>query len=560
MNDEAWENLLGTGIDNRERQNQVSRGTLYDEYKRATISFKERLSILVPSLGPKVHDLVEAVDYLTEKNQRVVSLNLLSTLRSAIRIRQRVTILYGDHGDDGHEYFSAVLQYCYQSLKPLLKEDERKEFVMALTDEVDANEMANEFEALAVDDESAEVNSEDSFTTATESWEEETVERPDEPDEDFFIMEDLIDGSDSFAAHAFLDMVDALLGEVSAAFANLKNICRQSRATSGGEKPLLGLELMKCAVVANAAMHEIRYAEQVLVAERPHLNTVYRIIGAAIFPGSVFLAEADCDDEQSRKELVRAAVAFQGDCLQMIFNDSGSLRAETWVEATAEFAEQWNLDVDFVGRMGSVPQAFASVELGNIDIHEAMDDLNFELVDEKSDDVSSDSWFSNLRNISGERSILQTLVILEVFRELAHIQDGKGIFSWKGDGGWCEIQSLEACTTKSLASAFIRPLLIEVCDKCRWGSLRGHLPCEGSMFPILRSFREYASDEQVGKPISLEFAFVVQMTLISVLELNGDDDLSRLAMAGKVSRWLTKCCASNYYTHYFSSLFSSFHY
>ena len=56
--------LDGIGTTGPERQKSISRSTLYDEYKRATTSFKEGLAVLFPSLGTKVHDLVVAVDAL----------------------------------------------------------------------------------------------------------------------------------------------------------------------------------------------------------------------------------------------------------------------------------------------------------------------------------------------------------------------------------------------------------------------------------------------------------------------------------------------------------------
>jgi len=48
--------MLGVDMDNHERQQQISRSTLHDEYKRATTNFKEGMASLVPSLGTKVHD------------------------------------------------------------------------------------------------------------------------------------------------------------------------------------------------------------------------------------------------------------------------------------------------------------------------------------------------------------------------------------------------------------------------------------------------------------------------------------------------------------------------
>lgn len=282
--------LLG-GLDRgQEGKGTISRRTLYDEYKRATTSFKEGMASLVPSLGMNVHSLVEAADSLADSN-RHVSPNLLRTLRSAIRIRQRVALLYDDVAggrDPGHEYFVKVLQYCYQRLKPLTQSDTTIEGQAASAAKVsDDNvaEVSNKFHALSTEED--DDNAEDDMET-DDKWEETKVERPEEPEVDYSINDDLIEGSDCFLATSFLDTINLLLGEVASSYANLKTICQQPQQ-AGEEKPLLGFELMKCAVVvANAAIQELRYHEQVLIEERPHLNSFYRILAAALLPDTIY--------------------------------------------------------------------------------------------------------------------------------------------------------------------------------------------------------------------------------------------------------------------------------
>lgn len=250
--------------------------------------------MLLPSLGTKVHDLVIGVDALADTKKRV-SQTLLRTLRSAICIRQRVALLFGkDDADPGHEYMILVLKYCYQRLKPLVQMEtpDCGPVKTSKRNKKDSNpSLSNSFQALSTEDEPF-------ADSETDAWDEQHVDRPDEPESVFTIDEDLIEGSDFFVAMAFLGVVDTLLGEVATAYANLKGICRQSAASRENK---LGFELMKCAVVANSAIQELnKYAEQVFFAERPHLNSIYRILAAAALPGIItfFISHMDGEGEE----------------------------------------------------------------------------------------------------------------------------------------------------------------------------------------------------------------------------------------------------------------------
>lgn len=355
LDDDAWIGMIGAAMDGEERQQEISRSTLYDEYKRATTRFREGMVSLVPSLGTKVHDLVVASDSLVEMKKEV-SPNLLRTLRSAIRIRKRVSLLYvgGQGRDPGHEYFVRVLQYCYQSLKPLASNAKtRSTSVDAGTsrqDESDA-ELSNKFHALSTEEPEDGLLEEEGDTDESEAdddWEEESVERPEEPDEIYSIAE-LIGGSDCFLATSFLESINTLLGEVALAYSNLKVICRQQPGIKE-EKPLLGFEMMKCAVVANAAVLEQRYAEQVLIAERPYLNTIFRIIAAALSEPNInyFIREMVGDDEQEKR---KAATEYIGDSLSHFDDDTGE-EHDQWLSQSSRFARRWHVPPQNVRHFG----------------------------------------------------------------------------------------------------------------------------------------------------------------------------------------------------------------
>ena len=197
-----------------------------------------------------------------------------------------------------------VLKYCYQRLKPLARMERPADCgpVKASkgNNENSNPSLSNSFQALSTEDELF-------ADSAIDQWDEQPVDRPEEP-EIVYTIEDLIEGSDYFVAMAFLGVVDTLLDEVATAYANLKGICRQSVDSRENK---LGFELMKCAVVANSAIQELKYAEQVFVAERPHLNSIYRIVAAAALPIIINFVISHMNGEGEEHEKRNAATKFE---------------------------------------------------------------------------------------------------------------------------------------------------------------------------------------------------------------------------------------------------------
>jgi hypothetical protein len=70
---------------------------------------------------------------------------------------------------------------------------------------------------------------------------------------------------------------------------------------------------MKCAVVANTAIQDLKYAEQVFVADRPHLNSIYLIVAVASLPVSINLVISHMNGQEEEHEKRNAATKVMSD-------------------------------------------------------------------------------------------------------------------------------------------------------------------------------------------------------------------------------------------------------
>lgn len=65
-----------------------------------------------------VQNFVEAADFIAEKGKPVVGkVQLLSDLKLAISYRKKYSVQFREGGDEGHNHFVSVLNYCYHTLK-----------------------------------------------------------------------------------------------------------------------------------------------------------------------------------------------------------------------------------------------------------------------------------------------------------------------------------------------------------------------------------------------------------------------------------------------------------
>lgn len=565
--DETWRKTLG-GADNYDRQQSISRSTLYEEYKRATTSFKESIASLVPSLGTKVHDLIVAVDSLAEAKSKIVPPNLLQTLHSAIRIRQRVAMLYEEEmGEDpGHEYFIRVLQYCHQSLKPLVCQKTAKTSGKSQDSKRQGiSDVTNKFEALSTADEdhdefSKSLEEEEDNEASGDSWESKSMERPEETETDYE-LDDLINGSDFFLATAFLGTMNTLMGEVAAAYKNLKTICRKQKESE--EKALLSFELMKCAVVANEAVQEMKYVEQVYAAERPYFESIYHLLAAGVFSKVISDIQRNMKGAD-HQEMRRAATEFVGDVLKRFCSGGNLSETLTKHSTMLEFAKKWKAPKEVIELAVSVVTVSCITEVGAMDerVECKLKDLYGDRIETAAKSQLSLPWLQHMRYFSSEASILQTVGAIEGYLcVIARFTDSalRDLCSSDLVLSWQELSKYSNFSTKHLRFHFVVPILIEIIGKLE-RLMFMQLPGEDCLFPILRLFREFFVMKYEDRGFSVSLVFVLHMLQIAVIELHGDDDLQRLSAVARVRGVAPMTCHFYLETHPSRHFVASFYF
>jgi hypothetical protein len=137
--------------------------------------------------------MMDAVDYMVE-HPIMIPFVVLEDCRSSLQFRKKNSKKMNGGGNEGHENFILMLNYCFRSLKPLVHRPTRTA--------TDSNGNAKQFhftdlELSGSEEETEEEQDEDAATQRK-------PKRPVEPTVDF-TMDDLIKGSDRLRACVLLD-------------------------------------------------------------------------------------------------------------------------------------------------------------------------------------------------------------------------------------------------------------------------------------------------------------------------------------------------------------------
>jgi hypothetical protein len=215
-------------------------GGLYGVYKRATQRFKDGLAERVPPeifAYDRVQSIMDAVDYVVEQKIAISSV-LLEDCRISLSFRKKYAKRITG-GDEGHEYFILVLNYCFQSLKPLVPRVQRKA-LKAKAEQVHFTDLQ------LSDSEEDEEDDQDLVTTVRKP------ERPKDPSHDY-TFEDLLKGTDRLQACVFLDSVDRAMEGISVAYKSLKGNLRRLEIEEPQEAAYLIEDIMQAALLQISA-------------------------------------------------------------------------------------------------------------------------------------------------------------------------------------------------------------------------------------------------------------------------------------------------------------------
>jgi len=492
--------------------------SLYTRYKQATESFKEALKKLLPDESPfKVRDdvqsLVDTVDCLTTLPSVRISSSLMKNLATAIRVRMRVSAAKGS--DSGHSYFIAVLNYCWVTL------DKIREGKASSIDEEEEpeNRDDNPFSILTPDDEDEDDDLDDILP------EKDSIRRPVKPEKEISLRE-LVSGSDYFRVHLFFITMDEMMGYIITKYQGLKRDLRHHMP--GRPESSYVEHVVECTMYANGILREIQRLENSLQLEHEHLNTVYRMLAVLLLQEHMdFFEIAVKEDHGSSLDLMKPKdlVKFFGDALECAFRNPSDLESPLEVLKTT-YASMWKLPCSFVEETIEQVNIVARTLLAPIAAERAINTHYFTQMSGIAN--PQELVFAACPNLCGDRSFLNTLRLLQgmsnAYEHGLNLVLGKtGMFGklWQETKGSARAI---AGDLDELLMRYIFPVLLPLCGN---GKMSHGLPMDGELMPLFVLLRQFTQSKR--KRISVALAFGMQVVLTSIFEIQGSDDVKRVA-------------------------------
>ncbi len=505
----------------QEKEKAVA-GGLYNTYKRATQRFKDGLAELVPDelfAHDRVQTMMDAVDYIVE-HQIMIPFIVVEDCRSALQFRKKYSKQMNGGGDEGHEYFILILNYCFRSLKPLVHRATKT------VEHVKENAKRFHFTDLELSDSEEETEQDEDAATQRQP------ERPAEPTQEFTI-DDLIKGSDRLQACIFLDSVDSAMKAVSSAYSTLKANMRLINVQGSEEASQLMKDVMEAAVVTNFCIREVQLMEDELQTDHPHFSTFYRVLGSVFLVGSIeelAVCLRACGKSVPKTELT----AFIGDVVEGCFRNQETDPCNRIDELVSDFCLKWSVPRDQVATVVDSCMRLVHDEMGLVHVDIKLD----KLVDDEDQNVSAElqkletvtqNWMQDKSYIGGNRNILNTQKHLQGLSNLLILEDKKPGFVGVD---WHEEKHLASKIQGDMDHLLMAGILPELLASCWIGPLSLELPRKGELLPIFELLCEYIADPT--KPVPLSLTFSMHAILTSIFELQGNNDVTFIAEATMV--------------------------
>lgn len=505
---------LKTSLDSDDDKPVV--GGLYSVYKRATQRFKEGLAALVPTdifVHDRVQTMMDAVDYAVE-NAIAIPSALLEDCRISLCFRKKYSKRLNGDGDDGHEYFILVLNYCFRCLKPLVPKSSRTA----------GNEQAKRFHFTDLNLSDSEEEEEEVVATATRK-----LERPKAPAHDF-TFDELLKGSDRLQACAFMDSLNGAMGEIARAYKTLKENMRRLKIQKASDAVVLMEDIMEASVHTNFCIRQVQYMEEQLKLDHPHLCTSYRIIGCVCLVS--YIDDFNNTVREWGKSVPRTEMtAFMGDIVESGFRNPQESDPQNCISRLVRtFCHKWSLPRDQVKKMAEGIVHIVHIEIITNDIvHTPMITEALETIG-----LQSHSWLNFVQFIGGDRNILNTQKLLQGLSDLL-TDFPKSKLACK-PGFWGERWNERRCLAKKIRGdmdqLMMEDVMPELIANCQRGPMASNVPRMDELLPVFKLLRHYVTNPT--KPVSLSLTFSVHAILTSIFETQGNNHVSFLAAASKV--------------------------
>lgn len=338
----------------------------------------------------------------------------------------------------------------------------------------------------------------------------------------YSIEEDLIKGSDRLQACSLLFTMESLLEIVSSKYKSLKERMRNNDCSDPHY-------LMYCAVVTNKCIQSIQSAEAALVLDFPYLSSIFAILGIVLLPEHITRLEQQIAQlalssstptgsgkkakrKKKKKKCSRGdIVKCVGEIIENSFCDNNVLKHEKIVEylsRTTGLSEtkmnEWYLNV------------ISTFERGYKDEYRFLSDHKY---------------------IGGNRSIIHTIEKLQkmILSTSTHDVNQSRMkpeketqHSRTADGNMSEIH-----TESILFEIFAWCSPNYFVNDCVPASfVLDRLSCFNtfSTITVLHSFRKFLKEKETKThPVPSTIVFSIHCVLTSIIDMQGDDDISRIA-------------------------------
>jgi hypothetical protein len=462
--------------------------------------------------------MMDAVDYVVEQQIPIPSV-LLEDCRISLQFRKKYSKKLDGGGDEGHEFLILILNYCFQSLKPLVPQVTRK------ADKIKATQF--HFTDLELSDsEEEEAKEEEDIISAKVR----KPERPKEPTHDF-TFDDLIKGTEYLQACAFLDSVNRAMEAISHAYQTLKLKMRALNVRHPGEALHLAEDVMEAAVTTNFCIRQVQSMEKELELDHPHLSSFYRVLGC------VFLAQHIDDlntrvQEWGRNVPKTDMTAFIGDLVECGFRNPSDPQ-NCVCKLVRNFCRKWSLPQGDVSKI-----AEASVFVVHIEIQTDAEVQPPHVVAEIEElGLNVHSWMQHETFIGGDRNILNSQRLLQGLSNVLMTSPQTKFAPKPGSFGipWDEGRYLAKKIQGDMDQLLMADILPELLASCQHGLLSTEILGKDELLPFFKLLCLYIANP--AKPVSLALTFGVHAILTSIFELQGHNDIFFITLATKV--WTT---------------------
>ncbi|KAL7515360.1 hypothetical protein ACHAXN_013319 [Cyclotella atomus] len=516
----------------RSQANRDNYLTAYSRYKRATNRFMDYMRKNVPRAviegeEKNVIFLLYAADWMMSSSH-TLDPKVLKDLRVSIRMRKRVAKSYFGGGDATHKYFIDILVYCWTVLRLLPTETDERTALEQEDEETDDHR--NLYAALGVEIDDEEEDDEETFPTE--------VPRP-VPDKIRVTIDELMKADDRTDAIIFLSTMDDLMAMVANQYQVIYKNIKNYRQRGYPESSIVE-HLLEAAITVSFAIQQVQQLEMELQAQHEHLTTPCRLLATLVLPE--ITSEVNDTLRKHAKGTKqwgsRDIVSFLGDCMQCFFLNASDdwNRSDTIVR---EFCHEY--EVDEQGRT-RLDQLF--IGLQQIVIREvptkmeendgAMQKVNA-ILERFGKSTSSHTWLPNSDFIGGDRCIIHTVRMLQLFAGVVATTKGNnhrhldpklaGMF---GSPNWLLGRSRKIRDLDELLMATILPEWMKMARYGIVGQMR--FPRENEICPLFMQFKYYVENPRT--PVSWSLAFGVHSMLTSILEL--DNENQRLMKVSKI--------------------------